>query len=98
MAVGGRLQRRFFDRTGHLRRIRGLSYWPLKKVLCEKYRFKEREALAFADFLLMMLEWDPDRRATAERMLDHPWLSMPADYSAKMSEEELQEYMARQAQ
>ena len=33
MALGGR--------TGSLRRIRGLSFWPLKKVLCEKYRFKE---------------------------------------------------------
>jgi serine/threonine-protein kinase SRPK3 len=44
MALGGRLNRRFFDRTGYLRRIRGLSYWPLKKVLCEKYRFKVKEA------------------------------------------------------
>lgn len=44
VALGGRLYRRFFDRSEHLRRIRGLSYWPLKKVLCEKYRFKEGEA------------------------------------------------------
>ena len=74
MALGGRLHRRFFDRTGHLRRIRGLSYWPLRKVLCEKYRYKETEAQAFADFLLLMLDWDPDRRQTAQRMLNHPWL------------------------
>lgn len=44
MAIGGRLAKKFFDRTGHLRRIRGLNYWPLKKVLVEKYKFKEKEA------------------------------------------------------
>jgi serine/threonine-protein kinase SRPK3 len=44
MALSGKHSRRFFDKTGHLRRIRGLNYWPLKKVLMEKYKFKEREA------------------------------------------------------
>ena len=44
MALGGKLYKKFFDRTGHLRRIRGLKYWPLKKVLTEKYRFREKEA------------------------------------------------------
>lgn len=44
MAIGGRLRKKFFNRSGHLRRIRGLNYWPLKKVLIEKYKFKEREA------------------------------------------------------
>jgi serine/threonine-protein kinase SRPK3 len=88
MALGGRLNKRFFDNTGHLRRIRGLTYWPLKKVLSEKYRFKELEAGAFADFLLQMLVWDPDRRQSAQRMLEHPWLKMTANYEYKMSDEE----------
>ena len=55
MALGGRLRKKFFDRTGHLRRIRGLNYWPLKKVLIEKYKFKESDACAFADFITPML-------------------------------------------
>lgn len=66
MSLSGKNSKKFFDRTGHLRRIRGLNYWPLKKVLMEKYRFKEREALEFADFLKPMLEWDPEKRATAQ--------------------------------
>jgi serine/threonine-protein kinase SRPK3 len=65
MAIGGKLAKKFFDRTGHLKRIRGLNYWPLKKVLVEKYRFKETEALMFADFLVPLLEWNPDKRASA---------------------------------
>jgi serine/threonine-protein kinase SRPK3 len=44
LALVGKKYRKFFDRSGHLRKIRGLNYWPLKKVLIEKYRFKEREA------------------------------------------------------
>lgn len=96
IALGGRLNKRFFDRSGHLRRIRGLSYWPLKKVLCEKYRFRETEAQAFADFLLLMLDWDPSKRRSAQEMLNHPWLKMPKSEDIKMTEEEFQEYLAKQ--
>ena len=90
LALSGQRSRKFFNRAGNLRRIRGLNYWPLKKVLREKYRFTETEAHAFADFLLPMLHWDPDKRASAQTMLDHPWLTMPANYSTKLSNEEYQ--------
>ena len=93
VALTVRLYKRFFDRSGHLRRIRGLSYWPLKKVLVEKYRFKEYEAQSFADFLNLMLDWNPDKRASAQKMLDHPWLKMQANYETRMTEEELTEYL-----
>jgi len=58
----------------------------LKKVLVEKYRIKEDEAQAFADFLLPMLEWNHEARASAEEMLKHPWLDMPANYEFKYTE------------
>jgi len=66
MALGGTNYRKIFDKQGQLKRISGLNYWPLHKVLHEKYRFKEEEARSFADFLMPMLEWDPEKRATAE--------------------------------
>jgi serine/threonine protein kinase len=56
----------------------------LKKVLVEKYKFKEVEAQGFTDFLSKMLRWDPNKRASAEEMLNHPWLTMGADYSPKV--------------
>lgn len=65
MALSGKHSKKFFDSKGHLRRISGLNYWPLKKVLMEKYRIKEHEAEALADFLTPMLEWYPEQRATA---------------------------------
>ena len=54
----------------------------------EKYRFKELEAQALTDFLMPMLEWDPQKRATAQQMLSHPWLKMTASYDTKMKEKE----------
>ena len=35
-----------------------------------------------------MLEWHHDRRATAEEMLSHPWLSMPENYDYKFTKKE----------
>lgn len=56
----------------------------------EKYRIKEEEATAFADFLLPMLEWYPESRSTAQQMLSHPWLNMPDNYNFKYSEKEFE--------
>jgi serine/threonine-protein kinase SRPK3 len=85
MALGGIRSSRFFKRSGQLRRITGLNYWPLKKVLSEKYKFNDKEATALADFLLPMLRWDPNKRATAEQMLKHPWLTMEPEYNVKQT-------------
>ena len=71
-----------------MRHIRGLHFWPLKKVLPEKYKFNETEAQAFTDFLVPMLQWDPDKRHSAETMLNHPWLSMPNNYETRLTQAE----------
>jgi serine/threonine-protein kinase SRPK3 len=65
-ALSGQRSRRYFTRAGFLRKISGLNYWPLKNVLCEKYKFNEKESIAFAEFLEPMLRWDPNKRASAE--------------------------------
>jgi serine/threonine-protein kinase SRPK3 len=54
----------------------------------EKYRIKENEAGALTDFLMPMLNYYPERRATAQSMLNHPWLYMPANFDTQMSERE----------
>ena len=88
LALSGKHSRKFFDSRGNLRRIKGLSFWPVKKVLSDKYFIREEEAQAFADFLLPMLEWHHDRRATAQDMLNHPWLNMPDNYEYKYTKKE----------
>ena len=55
------------------------------------------EAKEFADFLIPMLRWDPEKRASAQEMLSHPWLKKLSNEFAisesKMSDAEFDEYM-----
>jgi serine/threonine-protein kinase SRPK1 len=51
-----------------------LKPWSLQEVLSEKYDWDQSAAQQFADFLLPMLAFDPDERATAAECLRHPWL------------------------
>lgn len=92
-ALSGKNSRKFFDSTGHLRRIRGLNYWPIDRVLIEKYRFKPEEALPLADFLKETFAWEPEKRASAQTLLDHPWLKMAKNYDFKLGEEEYETMM-----
>lgn len=64
----------FFNKKNELRHITGLKPWGLEAVLTEKYEWSPKDAKEFADFLKPMLDFDPDRRATAADCLKHPWL------------------------
>ena len=66
-----------------------IKYIPLFDILVHKYHFKEFEAQALSDFLMPMLEWYPERRASARELLRHPWLTMPANYDCHMSDTEI---------
>ncbi|KAG4978615.1 hypothetical protein JHK82_037895 [Glycine max] len=75
IALGGRYSRDFFNRYGDLRHIRRLRFWPLNKVLTEKYDFSDQEANNMTDFLLPLLDFVPEKRPTAAQCLQHPWFS-----------------------
>ena len=59
----------------------------------EKYRIKENEAEALADFIMPMLEYYPEKRISAQELLKHPWLNMPADFDYLMSDREYEKMM-----
>lgn len=75
IALGGRYSRDFFNRYGDLRHIRRLRFWPLNKVLVEKYEFSEKDANDLAEFLVPILDFVPDKRPTAGQCLSHPWIA-----------------------
>ncbi|KAL0390602.1 UNVERIFIED_CONTAM: Serine/threonine-protein kinase SRPK [Sesamum calycinum] len=75
VALGGRYSREFFNRFGDLRHIRRLRFWPLSKVLVEKYEFREQDANEMGDFLTQILDFVPEKRLTAAQCLNHPWIS-----------------------
>ena len=60
--------------VGELRHITKLKPWGLYEVLTEKYEWDPETAQGFADWLLPMLAFDSDDRATAEECLAHPFL------------------------
>jgi len=95
MALSGKHAKKFFTPDGHLKRISGLNYWPLKKVLVEKYHFKDEEAEAFSEFLTPMLMWYPEERASAQQMLKHKWFDMEANFEYKLSDKEYEIMMMK---
>lgn len=74
LALGGRYSKELFKKTGELKHIHKLRYWPLTSVLKEKYGMTKDEADLFASFLQPMLHLLGDKRAQARDMVDHPWL------------------------
>ncbi|KAF8042552.1 hypothetical protein BT93_A1014 [Corymbia citriodora subsp. variegata] len=75
IALGGRYSRDFFNRYGDLRHIRRLRFWPLNKVLLEKYEFNQQDADQMTDFLVSILDFVPENRPTAAQCLLHPWIN-----------------------
>ncbi|KAF8624835.1 hypothetical protein AX15_005718 [Amanita polypyramis BW_CC] len=72
--MGGRYSRELFDHAGALRYIRMLKFWPLKRVMTEKYLYNEAESTALCEFLEPMLAVDMRRRSHARDMKNHRWL------------------------
>ncbi|GFG33014.1 hypothetical protein Cfor_09895 [Coptotermes formosanus] len=75
IAMSGKHSRQFFNKKCELRHITELKPWGLFEVLTEKYDWSDSEAQEFTSFLLPMLDFDPNRRATAAECLKHPWLN-----------------------
>ncbi|XP_019177522.1 PREDICTED: SRSF protein kinase 3-like [Ipomoea nil] len=75
MATSGARSKDYFDRHGDLKRIRRLKYLSLDKLLVDKYRFSKEDAQEFAVFLSPLLDFEPEKRPTAQQCLQHPWLN-----------------------
>uniref|UniRef100_A0A1J3HD97 non-specific serine/threonine protein kinase n=2 Tax=Noccaea caerulescens TaxID=107243 RepID=A0A1J3HD97_NOCCA len=76
IAIGGARSKDYFDRHGDLKRIRRLKYWPLDRLLIDKYKIPEAEAKELAEFLSPILEFAPEKRPTAQQCLEHPWMNV----------------------
>eukprot|EP00879_Flechtneria_rotunda_P012527 GHRR01013080.1.p1 GENE.GHRR01013080.1~~GHRR01013080.1.p1 ORF type:complete len:446 (+),score=175.58 GHRR01013080.1:873-2210(+) len=83
----GRYKRDFFNRSGELRHIKKLKFWDLESVLLDKYKRHRDDAKGLADFLLLLLQFDPEKRATAAEALRHPWMAEPPRSSSRAQTE-----------
>ena len=97
-AMGGNFFDKFFKKTGNdyvFSRIGGLVHFPLERILVEKHRLQPAEAAALADFLMQILKWFPSDRASARKMLSHPWLKMEDNYQCKMTDLDFQKFFLK---
>jgi serine/threonine-protein kinase SRPK3 len=76
IATGGALSKDYFDRHGDLKRIRRLKFWPLDRLLMDRYKFSETDAREFSEFVCPLLDFSPENRPTAQQCLQHPWLNL----------------------
>ncbi|KAK7205196.1 serine protein kinase Sky1 [Myxozyma melibiosi] len=74
LAMGGKWSLEFFNSKGQLRNIHKLRAWALPDVLHDKYHHDTNDAKEIADFMLPMLELNPEKRADAGGMANHKWL------------------------
>lgn len=74
LCLSGKWSQEIFNRKGELRHIHRLRHWALPDVLREKYHFNPEESNRISDFLLPMLELNPEKRADAGGMVAHPFM------------------------
>jgi len=91
-ALSGSQAKQFLNKHGRLRSINHLKIWLLKDVLIEKYRFKPSEAEFLSDFMLPMLVFQPEKRASALDCLKHQWLRA-TNSDIKMTDEDYEAYI-----
>ena len=85
----GTFWRKYFDKNGKLKRIKDIRHLSLKNILVQKHHIKENEAQALVDFLMPMLEYYPEKRISARKLLRHPWLNIPTNDDGKLSDIEI---------
>ncbi|KAJ3434818.1 hypothetical protein M0812_01939 [Anaeramoeba flamelloides] len=69
----GHHSRKLLDKKGELKHIKKFHFWPLEKVLHEKYKFSEKNAKQISKFLLPMFHYRINKRASAKTMFETPF-------------------------
>ncbi|TIA70618.1 hypothetical protein E3P92_02548 [Wallemia ichthyophaga] len=73
--INGKYSLDLFNRRAELRRIHKLRYWPLDRVLREKYLMSAEEANVLTSFLVPMLDLNPETRVRPRDLLEHEWIT-----------------------
>jgi len=63
------------NRNNHLKGLREFKPYPLKRRLVEQFRVPAEEVDVLWGFLGKLLEIDPKKRASAQELLDDPWIN-----------------------
>jgi len=83
----------FFTPSGELQQIPSLIMISLHQLLTQKYLFTDEVATTISDFLIPMLIFHPEMRASATECLNHPWMMPGLEDGANQTEDVDQEYV-----
>ncbi|KAF8819204.1 putative cell-cycle-associated protein kinase SRPK, partial [Cardiosporidium cionae] len=75
----------FLAESKQLKHIPEIRSYELEETLMQRGCLSPTTAAGLAAFLLPMLKIDPEKRATAEEMLHHPWLYKEESSTEKIS-------------
>lgn len=75
-ALSGQKSDKYFTKAGKLiaSKAVNLKKHSVSDALISDFKFDTETASQIEDFLLPMLVYEPEKRASARQMLDHPWL------------------------
>ena len=74
LAMEGKYSRELFNKNGKLLHAEVPEDYTLDQILTMEYDFKQAEAEQIRDFLLPMLDYDIEKRISAQQALKSPWL------------------------
>lgn len=63
------------DRNYHIKNVSQFKQYSIKELLVNQHLFTDTDATEIADFLMIMLQYNPGKRKSAKEMLAHPWLT-----------------------
>jgi len=59
----------------HIKNLDKINRMSIYNILIKQHLFSETHAKSIAEFLSTVLQYNPQKRATAEEMIKHPWLN-----------------------
>jgi len=75
IVLGGSRSKELFDSNGKQIGVGDIDYYPIVQRMTQEYNWSSDEAHLFSNFLLKMLNPDPQKRKTAIQLLDDEWLN-----------------------
>ncbi len=68
-------KRKYFDNRGNLVHNPKIEQTNLQQILIKDFEYTVDEASEIVDFLMLMIKWNPDERASAQELLESKFLA-----------------------
>lgn len=70
----GMYSSKYFDKDASLKRIKNIKEYKIGTILMNEFKYDPKTAKETEEFLVQMLEYDPNKRKSAKELLNSAWL------------------------